>query len=664
MLYLSVHIDNINQYVQLDSDPPSARKDCSSFSYSPIFPLRSETRSPELDKKSTINFFSYESTYEKIRSIKTEIEPLNKTYFSNGLVGLIGFNLNENEKRILRKDSVAEEEWILKDGTIESSDSKVNHSPKENSLKIESYSELPHEFHFYLEEITYSLHQLERLSQIYFPSENKIIYEICEKVNLLIKRSKNPNETNDFKLNEVQLNKRINVYLSALIELSAALSYVLVQGYSGRVPILNNSGPFPSHILLGIGGFIKACTRINRALEFAFRSPITSVIKEKYSLKSSITKLRRLHKHDPTSDDYKWNEADLAFDRFNIELTTSDPLLVHVSLRHGFKEAKFSITSAAQSIVSASSKSWTLVTLSHEFMHSQIRKALAVIFTPELSESGKTVEQHQDFFSSCLMEYEQWASDSTMQITYLQALRFAILEYSIEYDEHHEKFIKALTGKRGKEPVKDKNNLPHETLRRQYLKHKKFISELLVHTLDFFYIYNSNETLYIRSLWISWSTIPVVNADPDSYIIRFLSAIASKYHNNPYQAFDNSIATTIAELEEIQLTSCNSPLIKTVIDRLRNESYKNALRFRFLPAYYITDCAKKFLVSNVVKNSLNKYIDDDNFTETDSGTEYSVKVKDFEFQIDSELGYLVEHLKSENQNDLRDLSAWITLGLS
>src|SRR5205814_8070651 len=56
------------------------------------------------------------------------------------------------------------------------------------------------------------------------------------------------------------------------------------------------------------------------------------------------------------------------------------PLIAHFSLRHGFMESKFSVTAASESLTAETQPQWTLVTLSHEVMHSHVRSILNALF--------------------------------------------------------------------------------------------------------------------------------------------------------------------------------------------------------------------------------------------------------------------------------------------
>src|SRR5262249_10618834 len=78
-----------------------------------------------------------------------------------------------------------------------------------------------------------------------------------------------------------------NAIISALVEISASLSYSVTQGTSGAAPIISNRSPFPHHSLLGIGGAIRALTNFARYLESAFkRRSAASIIEKQYSSKN------------------------------------------------------------------------------------------------------------------------------------------------------------------------------------------------------------------------------------------------------------------------------------------------------------------------------------------------------------------------------------------
>ena len=53
------------------------------------------------------------------------------------------------------------------------------------------------------------------------------------------------------------------------------------------------------------------------------------------------------------------------------------------------------------------------------------------------------------------------------------------------------------------------------------------INEIMAHTLDFYYFYQNDPSIYIKQIWLSWATLPTTPLKVQEYVLRSVSAIAT-----------------------------------------------------------------------------------------------------------------------------------------
>lgn len=674
-IYLAVNKFHHSKLFSASNAPFGQDSKSFSYSYSPIFPLTERDEEKvinELNNASSISFFFSRNSYNKLKQVRNEDSLFDKLFLSVGLAQVVGVDLLKVEEERLKEllEPNAFEKWDISEsrqiGDVHCEnyiDDSVNAYPR-----IIDYSELPYEFRFYLEEIEYCLENLCRLSNIYNKGEQQVYFDLCSFVNESIQKLlAKVDELLHSEQDPLFDSKIQNVYLASFVELSASLSYVLVQGYSGRSPILENSGPFPSQTLLGIGGFVSSCTKITREVEKAFyERPIFNIVLKHYGGSKEHICNPLVH-YNPSSENQKWIETNLIADRYAIEsIVDKRPLLTYVSLRHGFKESKFNVTSAAQSIVSSALPEWTLLTLTHEIMHSHVRGLLEALFTPPIGDEGKRISR-QEFFLITLDDYVKWREVPEEMVSAAQLLRNVIFEFCT----HNDIYLKAYTEKLRQEDedyveIDSSKQLDFDQFLELYKRHKRYITELIVHTLDFYYIYSSEQVPYLRSLWLSWSRIPAVYANIDGYIIRFLAALATKYSDPLKKAFDQAVSVARTEFEEMIQSGQGTAIIQHAYDRLSDPKIVSALLIRFSAAYYVTHNVRKFLTSKQIKSKLN--LTRGGVVDLDANMvhqEFAERMKKLNTDVNSPVSFLLKQVACPvdgklNDQYIHELSFWIS----
>ena len=109
------------------------------------------------------------------------------------------------------------------------------------------------------------------------------------------------------------------------------------------------------------------------------------------------------------------------------------PLITHFSLRHGFMESKFSVTAASEALTAETLPQWTLMTLSHEIMHSRVRSIFQALF-------GKVWEDHEQSIisRSHFQDFCDWlrARRKPKKTKVLSSLRNVVLNFCYALEEY------------------------------------------------------------------------------------------------------------------------------------------------------------------------------------------------------------------------------------
>ena len=208
-----------------------------------------------------------------------------------------------------------------------------------------------------------------------------------------------------------------------------------------------------------------------------------------------------------------------------------------------------------QALSGADTVRWSLMTLSHELMHSHVRDILAAIF----SSADPTQLSASDFRAHCV-RYERFLRDGFSKCNpgLRDCLRFAIFNYCrfrVAFD----------TAASAPAPVDGGDRTVHgnvhdlrpEEMRRALATYYKDINEIIVHVLDYHYFFNGKSALYIDVLWESWATVPAVLVNLEHYRLRTLAAISTTEVGIPTERFQSSFRALRERLQ--RLTNARPP---------------------------------------------------------------------------------------------------------
>ncbi len=644
----------------------------STLRYSPIFPaflLPGEPPPPIPQALTSIVFFFSRVPYKALGKLKPELVPaeLNQVYFTQGLASILCLNCDLSQARHLCKllHSPLLEYWPLEAAAVNPADVVIEPVAQEdapgNELELRPIPE--GELAVYLEQIYASLVTLRQSYRTYNPAELKTIEIILTLTGDLTEQYDQLTQkvTGDLE-QALGIAKRRYAILAALTELSASLSYAVTQGTSGAAPILTNPSPFPHLSLLGVGGAVRALTKFTRYLETAFAvRDAAAVIGRGYSrvevkvpasiaTYSSGKEYTLAPAHRPLEEE---------FDRGG-EFPQNDntPLITYFSLRHGFKESKFSLTAASETLTTEVSPQWTMMTLSHEIMHSRVRMIFQALFGATWEEDRESVLSQRHYY-----DFKEWyESRGEKPVRLDSAIRNAVLNFCCALDRSMDVRTVRRAG--------PERNIPGLIeLGESYGRHKTRAMELFVHFHDYYFAYACQPMTYVMSLWASWIGVAAPYKRPMEYLVRTLATVACGTGAEPDVAFETAVDVIKDAFTALGRAGIRSPLI----DKVRGLLGDSRVYANFMPSYYLIDQVRRFFASRRIALRIDR-IEYDPFAEGSTAVnDYSANVfvygeedeKSFVSPIRYSLSSLARSLLGQSQIDDSDwLTAWNTMVIS
>ncbi len=347
---------------------------------------------------------------------------------------------------------------------------------------------------------------------------------------------------------------------------------------------------------------MRALTRFTRYLESAFTTrSAQKVISSQYSvlpydIPSSISKY-------VSGNEYKFSSPTSASELFDSggEFRQDDqvPLLTYFSLRHGFMESKFSVTAASEALTSETMPQWTLMTLSHEIMHSRVRTIFQALFGKVWGDSDYSLI-NEEFYRDFAEWIEQRSAPQKTKIA--PGLRNVILHfcYAIELFS---------------DPILAKNDalsrtVTIEKLSECYSRHKQLAIEMIVHFHDYYFSYAYQPKMYLMSLWASWIKVAAPYTRTEEYLTRSLATVACGAGTEPTAAYATSVEHIRDALDSLEAKDVCSPLFQEIRSLVDSEE----VRALFKPMYYLIDQVRLFFASQTIASNIDK-IDKDPFSE-------------------------------------------------
>jgi hypothetical protein len=603
------------------------------------------------------------------------VEVQNRVWFSHGLASIILFTTKNEEIESIRKIESHRfrgvEIWKIEDGKIKSQTHELvsTNSKSDKRFEIADTISFPAETHTIVTELRHCLNTAVARAEQFLPSSLKSFERLYPAVNEIIHELEKAEKTNPQSNNFVAASpsgvytepslarvKRRQQLLDQLIQINAALSYVISQAYAGIAPILQHECQIRKHSLLGVGAAHNGMAAFSEFCELTFQSfPVDSVIKREF--KKQVGEPYAITNKGETPSE--WNKP-----RFNVDAyiedfpaQTSKLNLAYFSGRLGFRETQFTVTAPVQALMHCAMARWSLMTLTHELMHAHVRAILGAVFA-SLTEGqpGKNFERAYQTF--------QKQPRGGVPETLLETVQFVIFDYCEKkpsVDTAAERLNAATGADKITEVVRVVDAHQFTTRLQSYYRE---INEVFVHVLDFNYFYDCREEPYLTLLWTSWAPVASVIDNVEEYLLRSVLAISSKSSGNNATRFEQARSKVADVLEQLQNHGIDEPLFSYALTRINDSVTRKKLLARFCLGIYLVDLAQKSFVS---KHLHSRLYDDENRVKNDLEYEYVLETGQFtSLPIRSPVALVSDLLRREAKGEKVNLpidyvSAWMFL---
>ena len=303
---------------------------------------------------------------------------------------------------------------------------------------------------------------------------------------------------------------------SWLVNINAALSRFTSQTFAGISPIIETECHFWTHSLLGVGLATQALWKLRRFIARAgARAQLVDRLERMSKVAPQTVPLNKLSIDHPFWKRDPGDEATLA-ENAAVEAIKPQtpqavqaleaevlPLFVCFSGRDGFRSTLFTLSAALEVITSCNTRSWSLITVTHELTHVFVDGLLGALL------NGRDTDT----------SVEQWIAtlDGAQPCDSLFGqIRAELIHSFIAIDRLKERT-----------PVSQGITINPDSLRRLLNKLRNHVSEIVTHILDFQYFYQADVSDYLKSVWASWDVIPNIQDRMEDYIDRSLCAALS-----------------------------------------------------------------------------------------------------------------------------------------
>jgi hypothetical protein len=409
-----------------------------------------------------------------------------------------------------------------------------------------------------------------------------------------------------------------------LIELNAILTLFISQAVNGSIPILERSYPVGEYSLLGVGGMVRAVWRLYHHLHKVFADfDHAGRIKARY---------QGISPFDPFSPatriDYSaWIHSGASVGRIDVSSERSGRMhLPHFSSRWGFHESYYGLSVSWQCIHAGATKEWNLLTITHEFLHSHVRDILGVILDVN-DKAG---------IAALVARYNNREHGHNA----LESMQLALVEALVGIRGAGRLSNKMLPGATRAE-AEVPQDLVADDLIELMRAHGGFIHELVVHVLDFLYVYNGRDEQYVNSIWSSWALVPIVNDRIDHYVLRTLCTLSvTSTMDSPEEVYADAVHRLEHLLSPLQGRERTRPAIDSALSVLRDETWIRRLGVEARAARYVVKLAESFLFDGQLNAAL---VRDSGTTVGADGRTYALSVGEFRGEeIESPVGLLLD----------------------
>lgn len=438
--------------------------------------------------------------------------------------------------------------------------------------------------------------------------------------------------------------KNIHSKTSELIEVNAALTMLLSQSFSAMPSVLHSRYCVAEYSLLGIGGALRGIWRLYKHLEDAFfEGGLVQRIRGKFPKDPSFPVFKDRSQFEPA----EWTHSPLATGGKESDQDTVEYQIPYFSSRWGFHETLHTISVSWQCIHSGSRPQWNLLTMSHEFLHTHVHELLDTLFPVSDTDGGALVT----LYNAGQRRGEDYDNG-------FDSARVALVVALVQLNHYAEVL--------GRPQLIDKwrfrNAISVADLERLRQTHWWYINEIIVHVLDFLYVYKGNDLAYVESLWQSWSLVPKVAKSISHYLQRTICALAATgpAHANSTTAFRDAhdrLTDVLAKLVSKKGSRGATPVMREALRVCRDGETHKKLRVEFEASYYIVCLARAKFHDNRLHATL---LADDIAEPKDLGKRYGLLPGSFpEKPIESPVGFLLDRFVAKTpEESIAFASVW------
>jgi hypothetical protein len=661
------------------------------YRISPIFPVSSSNHElPDFKKRVFIQFYFVHNPFiimVEILRLFNGSDIKKKLWISHGLAAIIYITGDEKQRNTIsdlflgpdkyvgdkfKRNIIAIQEWKL-DDTVLDPESAILLENKQPSVAIHlhDYSRLPPDLQNDILEFTNCIKTAIQLSETYTPQFTKNFKFILEEINNIIESldwlfypdSIIPDALSDSEDELKTSNKRlirINELVEEVIQINSTLSYVISQGYAGIIPIEENPCQIHTYSLLGVGTAHKSLHTFYKYVSNVFSKNQIDIAMDNYYNTEISPKMFGITQ--PYIEEWRtWN-----IDDFILKVAKEadedkiHPLMVYFSGRQGFSESLFSISAAIQSLYLGITSRWSIITSTHEIIHSHVS---AIYYSLEStikkfnSIDIRNIISDPEKYNLCVGE---WLSVNILYFSDLYCQFEKLEQEDMNNLADHEQM-----------PIGVSNELDLEY---HNIATSDIINEIMTHTLDFHYFYESDPEIYLKQIWLSWASLPTTPSKVREYVLRSVSAVATlEEDTDVYIRIRNAQDTTRDVLKELIKVdkSINNEIYKAAIEMLENSPPNFELSL--ITYLYLSDLTRCFLFSENIQISLSQdsvkkketYAEDN--MDDILGLDYDLEPGKFEGEpITNPIAFVLSMVKREistNGNQEFELDRYHTLWL-
>ncbi|MDR0605682.1 MAG: hypothetical protein LBG80_15400 [Bacteroidales bacterium] len=637
---------------------------------SKIFPLIENILPPILQNQ-IIYLFDYRNPYQTLGTIyqRAPEDLKEKIYFSYGACSIL--LIADSEETIKKFDQYCKyqydsrETWILVDGLIKGIQYDIKPFTTFNLSMIKDYSCLSTVLRSIVDESITSIQVFKnkiKHDKHNVTAVNKLFNTISVLVEELI-------YLNTFKgyipqsLDVQDIGRLKNTFenqmlqqqaIDRLIQINSSLSYVSTQTYSGSIPVLERRSLVRRSSLLGIGNCVRALNRIVDYIENAFTSSnYSDIITEDMQRTPPLKVLNSNYLNSHYYDKRDWHKSNI--DTFKSPNKEEDNLkkLAYFSSRRAYRESEFAITASLNSVSSGLSLEWTLMTITHEMLHSHVRIIFDSIFYTDSSD-GNYKDSYSKFYEKFSQKIKNQNNENPPEYYLIDSIREAIFLYCIRTSRDG-----SISNQKLYESKTTPLYLPkEEDFYKIFRDEIRNLNEIFVHVLDLHYFYGGRISKYILLIWCSWAAVPQINDDIRQYILRSLIAIASKIDQDPYTRFNLAKKEFIDILMNNKSIIKNIPLISKVLEILQNEELLDEYYFNaFKNSLIIVDLIMSIFYSKKIASTLwndENIIREQTDFETEDEFSYDAPFEEFvDMTINCPIPYLFDRMIKVLKNDIK-----------